>query len=116
MDISEDLLGLREKPFLTFIQKAILFYNQEKVSSVMASESRPLIHQASCKLNSMKREPTEPVQTEPFCLDVAQSLPLSFFYNTACLWMGKFGSKHAILLLLGYFAQAVSVKTLLSSP
>jgi len=61
----------------------------------------------------MERESTELLQAEALPKPTESALVL---LAQQPAFVGGVGSKHAFLLLWGYFAQAIAVRTLLSSP
>lgn len=74
-----------------------------------------LVHQADHKSHSWKENLQTCSRLRPF-QSTWYHLESALFLVQQLAFVGEIGSKHAFLLLWGYFAQAISVKTLLSSP
>lgn len=75
-----------------------------------------LVHQADRKSHSWKENLRNCSRLRPFQSTRYHLEPALFLLVQQPAFVGGVGSKHAFLLLWGYFAQAISVKTLLSSP
>lgn len=75
-----------------------------------------LVHQADRKSHSRKENLQNCSRLRPFQSTRHHPESARFRLVQQPALVGGDGSKHAFLLLWGYFAQAISVKTLLSSP